>query len=326
MPVSIIITTRNRCAELEVACRALKRLSPPPEEIIVFADGCADLTLETVRSHLPASLLVEGAKPRGSVFCRDQMLRNARGEIVVSLDDDSYPVQSNFIERVEESFDQHPEADVIAFKESRADEGSPDSDATGSMARYVPAYANCAAAMRRSNYLERPGFPIFFEHMYEEPDYALQCYAAGSAVWYEPSIEIYHHVSPRNRAPLRRHHLNARNELWSVWMRCPLPWLPLISLYRMARQMVYAHSQGWDWLLQEPAWWFAALRGMKQCRAERQPVHWNCYYHWLTLARRPTDSRRELRAHFKIQHGTKWARRPGRSGQTSRPRNLIPSR
>ena len=45
--------------------------------------------------------------------------------------------------------------------------------------RYVAAYANCGAAMRRDVYLQLAGFPTFFGHMYEEPDYALQCYASG---------------------------------------------------------------------------------------------------------------------------------------------------
>ena len=319
MPVSIIITTHNRCADLEVTCQALNRLSPPPEEIIVFTDGCADHTRATVRTHLPSARIMEGKQRRGSIYCRDQMLRTASGEIVISLDDDSYPVQSDFIDRVEASFAQHPEADVIAFRESRLGEELSRSGAARSTARYVPGYANCAAAMRKINYFAKPGFPVFFEHMYEEPDYALQCYAAGSAVWYEPSIEICHQVSPRNREPLRRHHLNARNELWSVWMRCPLVWVPLVCLYRVARQWVYAHSQGWRWAVREPAWWLAAARGLGLCLAHRQPVAWSSYYHWLHLARNPTDSRLELSRRFEQP-------RTNQPHQPRSPRHNKPSR
>jgi hypothetical protein len=151
--------------------------------------------------------------------------------------------------------------------------------------------------------LERAGFPVFFTHMYEEPDYALQCYAAGAAVWFEPSLAVRHHVSQANRRPLQRHHFNARNELWSVWLRCPWPWLPMVAAYRMARQFVYACSESASWVIREPSWWLAALRGWNQCRASRRPVRWQTYYRWMRLARRPIYTIDELRKKFS------WVRR-----------------
>ena len=54
--------------------------------------------------------------------------------------------------------------------------------------------------MRRDVYLKLAGFPKFFRpHGYEEPDYALQCYAAGFAVWFEPNLAVRHHMSSVNR-------------------------------------------------------------------------------------------------------------------------------
>ena len=134
--------------------------------------------------------------------------------------------------------------------------------------------------------------------MYEEPDYALQCYAGGAAVWFEPGLTIFHDVSRANRRPLERHHLNARNELWSVWLRCPWPWLPIVSVYRVCRQLAHACREGPGWALQEPAWWLAALRGVSQCLKSRHPVAWRAYYGWMRLARRPTYTLEELRKVF----------------------------
>jgi hypothetical protein len=167
-----------------------------------------------------------------------------------------------------------------------------------SSGHYVSAYANCAAAMRRSFYLERPGFPGFFHHGYEEPDYALQCYSGGKSVWFEPSLVVRHRESRVNRSAQRWHQINARNELWSVWLRCPWPWLPLICAYRIFRQSVYAWSQGIGWGIREPVWWFSALAGLPQCRQSRQPVSWRVYYHWIRLARRPVYSSGDLYKRF----------------------------
>jgi len=134
--------------------------------------------------------------------------------------------------------------------------------------------------------------------MYEETDYSLQCYAAGSVVWFEPTVAIRHHQSAAQREPFRRHHQNARNEMWSVWMRCPGLWLPVVSAFRLWRQFRYACTKGWKWAVREPLWWFEAFRGLPQCCKNRNPVRWRVYYAWMRLTRNPTSSLPELRRRF----------------------------
>lgn len=286
MTFTIMITTRNRRAELERALRHLRALSPRAEEVLVCADGCTDDTVTMVRSEFPECTLLENASSRGSVFSRDRMLRQAKGEIVVSLDDDSYPLDADFLTRVEKLFAEHPAAAVLSFPEIRDDGASASATKTPtSPPHLVSAYPNCAAAMRREVYLRAPGFPPFFGHMYEEPDYALQCYALGCEVRFEPSLRIRHHVSPVQREPVRRHHFNARNELWSVWMRCTFPQVLVVSLFRVWRQFRYALSEGFGWAMREPLWWCAALGGIANCWRHRAPVSWPIYFAWMKLAR-----------------------------------------
>jgi len=299
MTVSVMIPTRDRCEDLRFTCAKLKQLRPLPDEILVWADGCTDGTTAMIRSEFPEVRLFESAQPMGSVYTRDRILRAAQGDIVLSLDDDSFPIEQDFIARLQEVVARHPEAAVIAFPELRDGTTYAAADKTNkSPGHYVSAYANCAAAMRRGFYLEQPGFVSFFGHMYEEPDYALQCYSVGAAVWFEPTLTVRHHESPLRRAPMARHHLNARNELWSAWLRCPWPWLPMVSGYRVARQFVYAWSQSASWALMEPAWWLAALRGMPQCWAGRKAIQWSTYARWMWLARDGIYSRQELQRRF----------------------------
>ena len=226
MKFSVMITTRDRRSDLRRTCVRISSLHPPPEEVLICADGCSDGTAAMVREEFPGFTLLENKVVLGSVASRDRLLRTATGDVVVSLDDDSYPLAEDFFYRLPDLFSGHPEAAVISFRELR--EGGVFSSEEGLPGHYVPAYANCAAAMRREFYLEQPGFPAFFFHAYEEPDYALQCHAAGHAVWFEPSLVIRHHRSPVGRLPILQHHQNSRNELWSVWMRCPWPWVPLV--------------------------------------------------------------------------------------------------
>jgi GT2 family glycosyltransferase len=152
--------------------------------------------------------------------------------------------------------------------------------------------------MRRQVYLNLPGFPAFFQHMYEEPDYAAQSYAAGYGVWFEPSLEIFHRQSTANRHVIERHQLNARNEFWSVCLRCPWPWLPAVTVYRAVRQMAAAFCLGPQCVIREPFWWWEAFKGFGKCMAQRHAIPWKTYYRWMRLARSPIDDLRGLRAKF----------------------------
>ena len=300
MKISVMITTRNRCPELERTLGILRQMSPPPDEMIITADGCEDGTVDMVQNHFPQCRLIVNSPGQGSVPSRHRMLHEATGDLVLSLDDDSYPVSRDFFARLPALFEEHPEAAVITFPELRdGDIFWPASKSSDSPGHYVPAYPNGAAAMRRDVYLQTRGFPGFFIHAYEEPDYALQCISHGMAVWFEPSLVIRHHYSPINRDQLHTHHFNARNELWSVWMRCPWPWLPVVSLYRILRQFCYASSQGWRWLIQEPRWWWAACKGIGMCGKERQPIPWNFYYGWMIMARHPIHQREAWMRRFR---------------------------
>lgn len=288
MTVSIMITTRNRCEDLIKTLNILAQLEPTPFEILVTADGCTDDTVKNVRGYYPKVSLSINPSCLGSVVSRDRMIRRAKSEIVLSLDDDSHPVKTDFLSFLTASFKAHPDAAVMCFPELRND-GTywPNTLTSDSKGMFVAAYANGAAAMRRDVYLKTKGFPHIFFHAYEEPDYAAQCHGLGYGVWLEPSLIIRHRVSELNRNPVQNAALNARNEFWSVLMRCPWPWLPLVAAFRAVRQFQYAWKKGWPWLASQPSWWLEAAMGIPECFAQRQPTTWRRYLAWMKLARHP---------------------------------------
>jgi len=286
MKISVMIATFNRCLELQRTLTKLLELDPPPDEILLCADGCTDRTVETVRREFSTCVLLENVHKRGSIFSRNRLLRAAIGEIVASFDDDSYPLDRDFCARLKDLFGEYPEAAVISFPEIRDGEVfAHPTKLPSSPAHLISAYANCAAAMRRDVYLRSDGFPEFFHHMYEEPDYTLQCYALGYVARFEPSLAVRHHVTTNQRDLISRHHQNARNELWSVLIRCPFPQLIPVALFRIWRQFRYACSEGIAWAIREPRWWLAALRGIPNCFRSRHAIPWRIYYAWMKLAR-----------------------------------------
>ncbi|HXM28951.1 MAG TPA: glycosyltransferase family 2 protein, partial [Chthoniobacterales bacterium] len=108
MTCSVMITTRNRAGGLRRTCRALRELNPPPLEILITADGCTDDTVAVVNRELPKAKVIVNEIGRGSVASRDRMMREARGDLVLALDDDSYPEEFDCIAKCVPLFEQRP--------------------------------------------------------------------------------------------------------------------------------------------------------------------------------------------------------------------------
>lgn len=283
LTLSIMITTKGRIADLRRTWHSLRQLNPQPLEVLVTMDGCTAEAVETISAELPEARLFVNEVARGSVASRDRMMREARGDLVLALDDDSYPEQLDCIARVVPFFQQRAKLAVLHFPQ-RTDEYPETLAQTNFGSEHLSrAFANSGAVLRRSTYLQLPGFEPRFFHMYEEPDYGLQCIAAGYDVMFSPVITIRHHYSGQARNEIRIHHRHARNEFWSTLIRCPLPFAVGMIAWRVFSQFRYACKRGWSWVVREPLWWCEALAGISYCVWKRRPVPWAGYKRWLSL-------------------------------------------
>jgi len=278
-----MITTKNRIAELRRTWRALQQLDPPPLEVLITTDGCTEEIVAAVKAELPEARLFVNQIGLGSVASRDRMMRAARGDLVLALDDDSYPEQLDCIGRIVPTFEQRSNLAVLHFPQ-RTDE-YPETLAQTNFGpeQLTRTFPNSGAVLRRSTYLRLAGFESRFFHAYEEPDYALQCVAAGFDVLFSPVITIRHHYSGERRNEIRTHHRHARNEFWSTLMRCPLPFALGMIAWRVFSQFRYACKRGWSWVIREPSWWWQALGGIPYFVRKRSPVSWGGYKRWLKL-------------------------------------------
>jgi len=295
---AISIATHNRLPELQRTLGVIAELAPPADELLVCADGCNDGTAAYVRKRFPEAKVIEHSSPHGSIRSRVELMRAATSDIVVSLDDDSYPMDSDFIAEVQSLFASKPHVAVTSFPQ-RTDEFPETLSAKefGS-SRYTANYVNAAAAFRRSVYMALEGWPEEFEHAYDESDYTLQCLAAGYAVYYYTQVVIRHHFTSLKRNEIRTHHRHARNEQWCAWRRSPFPGVLVISAYRAVTQFLYAWKRGPAWVVREPAWWIMALRGLPLALRKRRPVPARIYRAWLRLIRHPIESAEEWQAAF----------------------------
>ena len=284
MSVSVMLTTKNRAADLRRTCRVLRQLRPAPLEVLITVDGCTDNTIEVVKEESPDGTIIVNEVGRGSVASRDRMMREASGELVFALDDDSYPQQLDCIARIVAFFADKPDVAVAHFPQQTDEYPETLGQTAFGPAHPTRSFANSGACLRRDVYLRLPGFESRFFHMFEEPDYAIQCVGAGYQVLFAPILTIRHHYSPTSRSSLRGHRQHARNEFWSTMMRCPFPQAVFLAIYRMFSQARFiARQQGLKGLVQEPAWWLQAVKGLPYFLRKRQPLPWSRYREWLSL-------------------------------------------
>ncbi len=295
---AISIATHNRLPELRRTLGVVAALSPPADELLLCADGCDDGTVEYVREHFPNALFIVHEKSRGSIRSRIELMKASTCEIVISLDDDSYPSDADFVARVRELFEKNPLIAVASYPQ-RTDEFPETLDISDfGPGCYIGNYINAAAAFRRDVYMRLEGWPAEFEHLYDETDYTLQCLSAGYAVYHDTSTVIRHHFSRLKRNEIHNHHRHARNEQWCAWRRCPFPMVLGVSAYRALSQLNYARKRGVAWVVREPRWWWMALRGLPWALRHRQPAPARVYRQWLHLVRHPMHSADEWQAAF----------------------------
>src|SRR5215471_13326633 len=186
---TIVIPTHNRCNDLELTCERISTLDPGPDSVIVVLDGCTDGSREMLLHRFSSFRVLENPVCLGSIPSRDRAFEMVTSDLIVSLDDDSYPLDADFLAKVSDLFRVHPEAAVMTFPALFPDGRHQSADmGPNSKARYVPTYPGCSAVLRRDLYGSVARYAAILFHNYEEPDFSLQCYGAGYGVWFEPTL------------------------------------------------------------------------------------------------------------------------------------------
>jgi len=283
---TIVIPSYNRKEDLERTCEQISRLDPAPEAVIVVLDGCTDTSKEMIETRFPFVTLIIHPRSKGSVPSRDEAFLTVKSDLIVSFDDDSYPMDYDFLQRVSDLFHAHPEAAVLSFPAIH-DSGNPEDPNLGpdTPARNVASFISAAAVIRRSVYGSIARYVSFYEHGYEEPDLSLQCYAMGRTVWFEPSLRVRHHLSTASRSWIRVHQRKARNEVLGVIIRAPLRYAPALIVFRIFRRFQVAAGEGLSWIVREPVWWWQAIRRIPASIRMRKPIPPAQYMNWLRLCR-----------------------------------------
>ncbi len=119
--ITVVITTYNRSGMVGKAIRsALEQEQPGASyEVIVVDNNSTDKTSEEVRGRIEQGrgenlrYVFEGRQ--GVSYARNAGIANARGRIIAFADDD-VQVSRDWVRRIKQAFDQHPDVDFLGGK------------------------------------------------------------------------------------------------------------------------------------------------------------------------------------------------------------------
>jgi len=217
--VSIVILSWNRKDDLQRTLEAVSQHAGSLREAIVVDNGSTDGSLQLVQSRFPWVRTI-GLPRNVGIEGLNIGMRAAKGEIIVLLDDDSYPLP-DAIHRLWGAFQGDPRLGIAACRIVSPTASQTDTSAEETQ-QEVPTFIGCGVGIRRAA-IERAGpFDSAFFLYGNELDLAARIMEAGYTVRYFPQIVFVHAVSPTNRTNLRREYYCTRNTLWTIWKYFPL--------------------------------------------------------------------------------------------------------
>ena len=231
--VSAVILAFNRADEVE---HTLDRLAEEPLHEVIVVDSGDDDTSARVSARGGSERLVQSGDIGAAA--RNLGAEIAEGELLLLLDDDSYPRRGS-VERLRDAFADAPDLGLLAGlvldvdSEGRvvreAEVGTFDWFLRAGHRGPVPAegiptffFPEGGCMVRRDAFLEAGGFfaPYFFT--VSEVDLATRLIARGWDVRYMPAAGFEHRKAPGGRAGGRTLRLRVRNQVWYFWLRFPM--------------------------------------------------------------------------------------------------------
>lgn len=227
--VSIAILNYQRRDALREALEAA-RTQRHPVEILAVDNASTDGSAEMVRDEFPDVRLVR-LRENIAAAARNVGVAAARGDIVVTLDNDVRFTTPHDVTTALRVFERHPRAAVVNFmivgsdgRLSRRDWCHPRDAEAWSESEFPTDYVlEGASACRREAFLAAGGYwqPFFIGH--EGWDLGFRLLDAGHELVYTPDVRVRHLVDASVRPSSRIYYTFVRNAVWVALRNLPLP-------------------------------------------------------------------------------------------------------
>lgn len=280
---SIVFITANRCRFLLDALDTVAMLqSEEPYEIIVVDNGSIDETAIEVNRHFPQVRFFQMSENKGVAGGRNIGLEQAKGDIVIFMDDDALLQSGDIFQQVRTRFTDNEQLAVIAFQivNDSADAvlshefpmraHTLENIVTEQMVSY---FIGCGFAVRRNFFLAVGGFHPEMIYALEEVDLSYRLLDLGYDILYCPSIVIRHRTPPAVRRQEPWYYYLMRSRVLMVLRN--LPWWAAVPHLLIWHVGLLGHALFHRYLR---GYWRGFLAGWRlapKALSSRQPISWS---------------------------------------------------
>ncbi len=255
--LSIVFLNYNRLAETRRTVAHLRDILANRKDTQVLAvnNGSDDGTRAYLRTQAHWLTLVDMDQNMG-IAGLNEGFKQAGGEYILVLDDDSHPRDNATLDRIIACLDTRPQVGIVACC-IESDSGQPartwhlpEKDMPGPSMAFV----GCGFAIRRDLF-ERVGwYPERFFLYQNEMEVAIRVMQQGCQIRYEPDCRVVHRESRVGRTNWRRVYFPTRNTIWIIRRYFPFPDATYLIVSRLCMGLVRAIQSG------EFRWYHKAVR------------------------------------------------------------------
>jgi hypothetical protein len=201
---AICIVTKNRNSELDYTLSKLEKIVGFENcNFYVFCDG-ENISYD-LRIKFSFVNWYSSNKLLGASFARKKLFENVSEPIIIGFDDDSHPIDTDFLKVVEQLFNENNKLAIISFSEIKGIYSDIELETIKlKIKKQEEVLANeffgCGYAIRNKYYKMTNGFPAFIDIYGEESFVSMEIIALKFEILYFPKLIVHHRVNNLKRA------------------------------------------------------------------------------------------------------------------------------
>jgi len=291
-PVSVLIATRNRVHALSRCLESVLIQDYSNFEILIHDDFSEQDISTLIGDRFPDARIrwLRSEKRLGVTGARNRLIQEAKGSILVTIDDDAVLSGSQSISRVVDHLQNMSQVGILAFKiitfkgdsselwlpfSRRALCRQPD---LFNQRKFVSYYVGTGHAIRREVF-ERSGlYQDDFVFYGEEVDLSYRAIESGFAILYVPDVIVHHFPEPSvlgNQDGQGELYFTVRNRLWLAYKYLPWRYFPThITFWLVYYGLNALATRRFREFLSALRRGFSDMRTVKRCPLSKRAIHY----------------------------------------------------
>src|SRR5438128_390266 len=111
--ITAIVTAYQRIAQTLATLEKIRACHPAPDEILVHVDGNQAQCKEAISKAFPDVHVLYSETRVGPGGARNKLIVAAKTQWVASFDDDSFPIDMDYFDRVQFLFEKFPAVSIL---------------------------------------------------------------------------------------------------------------------------------------------------------------------------------------------------------------------